>query len=837
MRKNKALWFLLTVLMALLFFDEVETGTGDTFRPPQEKVKYAAGEILVKFKGIKTLPSFAPSQEAAFIATLPTEAKVVLQQIQGRVKKAFPAIGVLHVQIPAEHSVGQAIEALYRSGAVEYAEPNYEVKVIAVPNDPKFGDQWGLSNTGQSGGTVDADIDAPEGWDVNKSSTRVIVAVIDTGVDYNHEDLSLNMWKNPGEIPGNGIDDDGNGYVDDVYGIDAYNHDTNPMDDHGHGTHCSGIIGARGHNSKGICGVGWTAKIMALKFLSSGGYGYTSDAITCMVYALAIKADYNYPRMIWSNSWGGGGYSQAFYDIVKLAQGQGVLFVAAAGNSGLDADIYPMYPAAYDLLNIISVGASERFDKYPYWSNYGSFAVDLFAPGVEIFSTLPGNNYASWSGTSMACPHVSGAAAVVWHHRYTSNWRVIKGLILNGTEDGKASPVFSKKCITEGRLNLNKSLSSAMVDDPAVFSVTPNIAEVGETITLNGVNFGTTGTLSFRGVNFGSSAIVSWTDTKIVAKVPAGLPRGFGRLLVTTTAGTSRGAAFSNVSKEAVVGKTILGHGWAASTKLGNYVWILGGATYWGQTGLVERYDLATKRSVIDTDWMLPTTVTNAGAAAIGTKIYVVGGHNWDTLEVYDTLQIFDTSTETWTYGAKVPRKILQPAVVAYGGKVYVFGGMDEYYVPLNTTYVYNPATNTWQTKAPLPTATAYAAVSLRGTTVIMVMGGFTTRYYGSEQKVVQEYNPSTNTWTTQPSMNATRGGAGGINYGSKVFCLHGSGDGTYGQADSEWFLTTWTNDIFGQQGLYTSAAGRYGDKIFSLGGFDRYLNNYSTNVWRFTSP
>lgn len=815
------------------------------YKAPDQQVRFAPGEVLVKFKAASPQPSIGPAQEAALLAAIPAEAHAALQQIKATVKRVHPLIGVLNVQVPKNASVGQAIETLYRSGTVQYAEPNYEVKAIAPPNDPKFIDQWALNNTGQAGGTTDADMDALEGWSIAKYGDQVITCVIDTGVDYNHEDLVGNMWINPGEVPGNGTDDDGNGYTDDVYGIDRYNYDSDPMDDHGHGTHCAGIIGAKGNNGVGICGVAWSAKIMALKFLGEGGSGYTSDAVTCMEYALAEKTANGYTRMVWSNSWGGGAYSETFYDTINAARLAGVLFVAAAGNDGLDADVAPMYPGGYDLPNIISVGSSDRFDHMASNSNFGSFAVDLFAPGVEIWSTLPAaiypEKYGSWSGTSMACPEVSGACAVVWTKRPTLNWKKIKALILNGTEDGKAAPAFATKCVTEGRLNLQRSLASTRVDDPAIFSVTPNKGFTGATITIVGINFGATqgtSTLKFQNVAFGETSIVSWTGEKIVAKVPAGLPRGMGRLVVTTSLGTSRGAGFGNVSTEAYVGKTIIPRAWGPHAQVGtNNVWLFGGSTIWGLTGLVEKYTLSTNRAVVDSAWMMPTPVCNAGAAAAGTKVYVVGGYNPDTDTFYDTLQIFDTTTGTWTAGANLPKKIMQPAVVSDGTEVYVFGGMDESFTVLTDTYKYTPATNSWTSRAPLNTATAYATAVSNGAGKFWVMGGFSTMYLGSEQNVVQEYDPVGNAWANKPSMNKARAGAGGTNNGTKLFCLHGTGEGTYGLTDGEWYDgSSWTNDIYGALMLYTPATGRYTNKIYSLTGYVDFTD-YSNSVWRFISP
>ncbi|MBM3887636.1 MAG: peptidase S8, partial [Verrucomicrobia bacterium] len=287
-----------------------------------------------------------------------------------------------------------------------------------MPNDTRFAQEWGLHNTGQTGGTADADIDAPEAWNIVTGSPSVVVAVIDTGVDYNHPDLTANMWTNPGETAGNGVDDDHNGYVDDVRGWDFYGEQNDPKDDHFHGTHVAGTIGAAGNNGRGVVGVNWQVKIMALKFLSAGGYGYTSDAVNAIHYA-TIKG-----ARIMSCSWGGGGYSQSLKNMIDAAASAGVLMAAAAGNSSSDNDQYPMYPASYSCSNIIAVAATDSRDQLAWFSNYGATSVHLAAPGVGVLSTLPTvktpamtdyglpTDYGSLSGTSMATPHVSGAAAL-----------------------------------------------------------------------------------------------------------------------------------------------------------------------------------------------------------------------------------------------------------------------------------------------------------------------------------------------------------------------------------------------------------------------------------------
>ncbi len=318
-----------------------------------------------------------------------------------------------------------------------------------LPNDPSFGSLWGLDNTGQDGGTADADIDAPEAWILQTGSSDVVVAVIDTGVDYNHQDLAPNIWTNPGEIPGNNLDDDGNGFVDDVHGYDFVNNDADPMDDQSHGSHCSGTIAGRGDNGKGVVGVAWMARIMAVKFLDSAGSGYLSAAINSVDYAVLNGA------RITSNSYGGGGYSDIFQEAVQAAADAGVLFVAAAGNSANDNDTSPTYPANYDSDNVISVAATTRNDELAYFSNYGASSVHLGAPGYHILSSTPGNAYKTYSGTSMACPHVAGAAAILLSKNTLLTPLQIRQTLMDSADDKAA---LDGRTASGGRLNLFNAL-------------------------------------------------------------------------------------------------------------------------------------------------------------------------------------------------------------------------------------------------------------------------------------------------------------------------------------------------------------------------------------------
>ncbi|MCH7688623.1 MAG: S8 family serine peptidase, partial [Planctomycetes bacterium] len=361
--------------------------------------------------------------------------------------------GLYQVYLTGSTSVDAAIEDYQSKSGVLMAERDYviQLSVASTPNDPSFSSLWGLNNEGQTGGLLDADIDALEAWDVTTGSSDVIVAVIDTGIDYTHPDLAGNMWINSGEIAGNGIDDDGNGYIDDIYGYDFYNNDGDPYDDHGHGTHVAGTIAAVGDNDVGVIGVAPNVKLMALKFLSGGGYGYISDAIRALDYAVSMGAQ------ISNNSWGGGGFSSAMYASLQNARNAGHIFVAAAGNSASNNDISPQYPANYDTDNVISVAATDHNDDLAWFSSYGANTVDLAAPGVNIYSTTPGNTYSTYSGTSMATPHVTGVVALVMSQHPDWTYDQIINQVL-ATTDSLGS--LQGKVVTGGRLNAASALGA-----------------------------------------------------------------------------------------------------------------------------------------------------------------------------------------------------------------------------------------------------------------------------------------------------------------------------------------------------------------------------------------
>lgn len=351
-------------------------------------------------------------------------------------------------------------------------EPDFVLAPTLVPNDPSLSQLWGLSNSGQSGGVADADIDAPEAWRVTTGSRSVVIAVIDSGVDVNHPDLAANIWRNPGEIPGNGVDDDGNGFVDDVSGWDFVARDNTPEDGNGHGTHVAGTIGAVGNNGRGIVGVNWEVSILPLKFLDDSGSGSTSAAIAAINYATALRtAGVNVVAS--NNSWGGGGYSSALNTAIARHNDAGIMFIAAAGNEAANNDSIPSYPANYDLPNVISVAALDRSDRLASFSNYGRTSVDLGAPGVSIYSTTPGNGYSTYSGTSMAAPHVAGVVGLLAAANPQATVAEMRAAILDTVVPVAA--LGSGRTVTGGRLNAAAALERiAPVNGPRVLSVTPS---------------------------------------------------------------------------------------------------------------------------------------------------------------------------------------------------------------------------------------------------------------------------------------------------------------------------------------------------------------------------
>lgn len=403
------------------------------------KKDYLENELLVQF---------APASQTS---------SELLWRLGAEKLQEFAATNWIRVRLPVGMSVEEGISLYGRLSGVARVQPNFIYRVQASVNDPRFAELYGLNK-----------INAPPAWDATTGSAGVVVAVIDLGVNYNHEDLTANMWRNPGETgtdaqghnkATNNTDDDNNGYVDDVYGIDTINHDSDPADDGGHGTHVAGIIGAVGNNNKGVVGVNWAVSIMAIKSHDSSGNGTSASVIEAFQYATMMRRRGVNVRVT-NNSWGGAPeaavYDQALKDAIDAAGNAGILNVCAAGNSNNNNDANSFYPASYDSPSIIAVAASDQNDNRAVFSSYGSTTVDLAAPGVGILSTY-GNSYTPLSGTSMATPHVSGAAALISAYNPYLTAIQLKNSLMNNVD---TLPQWSGLTVTGGRLNVLRALQS-----------------------------------------------------------------------------------------------------------------------------------------------------------------------------------------------------------------------------------------------------------------------------------------------------------------------------------------------------------------------------------------
>jgi len=484
-------------------------------QPPKIAIEHVEGELLVKFR-----PDVPGHEKAALHRRMGTERLSEL-----------PALRVERVRGARGQSTEALLRAYSRRPEVEYAEPNGIVHATLSPTDPLYPNLWGMVT-----------IDAPLAWDLQTGSPSIVIADIDSGVDYTHEDLAANMWTNPGEIAGNGIDDDGNGYVDDVRGWDFANDDNDPMDDHGHGTHTSGTIAAVANNGLGVAGVMWEAKIMPLKFLGASGSGTFEDGAEAILYAVQMGAP------ISSNSWGcspsPGCYSQVVEDAIAVADQAGMLFVVAAGNDGRDNETITSYPCDSTQANVVCVAATDQSDLLADFSNWGVTEVDLGAPGVGVQSTVPavGNaccsdpsGYLYLNGTSMATPHVSGTAGLLLSEYGSLPPEQLKDLLLTSVD-----PVASLVgiTVTEGRLNAGSALNT-----PFTVGLTPRSQSV---VYGSSVDY----TVSVRSLN-GFSAPVTLTfsspDPDITGSIspstvtPPPLGTAQATLSVDTTLALARG--------------------------------------------------------------------------------------------------------------------------------------------------------------------------------------------------------------------------------------------------------------------------------------------------------
>jgi subtilisin family serine protease len=440
-RKIKRRFVTFFTLLGIVFFAAVFAADAS----PPSGAKYVEDQLLVRFKD----NALAAKRASA-------HARVKSSHV-----KAFRHVPNLElIKLPPGLSVEQAIESYRAYPDVLYAEPNYYVTLLGVPNDPSFPSAWHLQNTGQTGGTPGADIKAVQAWDITTGSSDVVVAVIDTGVDYNHYDLAPNMWRNEPDCNHNGVDDDGNGYIDDCHGIDtsfSVFGVSDPMDVGDHGTAVAGLIGAVGNNALGVVGVNWNVKILPCKFYD-GDLGTIADAIACLDYVKTMK-ERGVNIIATNNSWTFRyTFPQSLVDAIDAQRQAGILFVTSAASTGEDDDTTNLFPASLYLPNLIVVNASDDQDQLTLVTNVGPHTVHLSAPGINILSTSEGNGYANYIGTSFSAAQVTGVAALLKAQDLSRDWLAIKNLILAGAD---VLPELAGATITGGRLNAYNSLTCA----------------------------------------------------------------------------------------------------------------------------------------------------------------------------------------------------------------------------------------------------------------------------------------------------------------------------------------------------------------------------------------
>lgn len=408
--------------------------------------KVVPGEVIVRFAG----------GDEVQVQTFVNNAIGMVNASDHR--DIIPGLNMYHIR-SKDMNTHALLKMMSNAPGIEFVEPNYIYERQLTPNDSQFGQLWGLNNTGQTvggqTGIAGADISAVSAWDVSTGSNSIVVGVIDTGVDYNHPDLAANIWSAPAAftvtVGGQTINCPAGSH-----GFNAVTNSCTPLDDNNHGTHCSGTIGARGNNSSGVVGVNWTTSIMGLKFLTASGSGNTADAIECIQFAIQAKQRFGAGAnvRILSNSWGGGGFSQALLDAINAANSNDMLFVAAAGNSNSNNDVTNNFPSNYNAPNVLAVAATDNRDNKSSFSSFGATTVDLGAPGTAIVSTVRNGGFATFSGTSMATPHVSGAAALVLS-RCALSTANLKANLMNNVDQINS---LAGRTVTGGRLNVDRAI-------------------------------------------------------------------------------------------------------------------------------------------------------------------------------------------------------------------------------------------------------------------------------------------------------------------------------------------------------------------------------------------
>ncbi len=711
-------------------------------------------------------------------------------------------------------STNELMDLLVSHPSVEYCQPNYLGHPDAIPDDARFSELWGLCNTGQvvnhEAGTAGADVDALAAWDITAGAGDIVVAVTDTGVDYTHPDLAANMWHNPGEIPSNGLDDDGNGYIDDYYGYRFVEPESgNPMPDNGdwrfHGTHVAGTIAAVGNNGIGVAGVSWNTKIMALNV---GQIMSLADVVQAFEYAAMMKTIYGVNIVAVNASFGVDDDEYAadnriLNDAVESLNEAGIVLCASAGNDSENTDVLTHYPSCLENTNVISVAATDQDDNLAAFSSYGPENVDLGAPGVNILSTVPGG-YDYSDGTSMAAPHVAGAVALLAaiHPAESALDRIIRLLTSVDT-----LPSLTGKTVSGGRLNLVNALTGS--GGPFILKARLKPGYPTQSILLEGAHFGTAqgeGGVIFRsagGQEFAGS-VSAWSEDRVVASV------------------SDQTGIYASVRRAD------------------------------GTTSIAKRVSAWTRKR------SSTYARQHAGAAVCGGKIYVFG----------DTAEMYDPETDAWSAIAQLPVPRTYLGVAELDGKIYCAGGRSNV-TNISRVDVYDPVTDTYETKNSLPVSSWFALVNVQGTLYglgysnyhlyrydppadtwqdlgrladwvtrecgVAVLGEKIYAFGGFITDIAQAYDTATGAWTTLAKMPLAMYNVSAVSDGKYIYVI--GGDQTYYTSNPQIqqicliydpAADTWTSS---SSGLFTPLAKKAGASavlvpgygIYSCNGYDRF--------------
>lgn len=812
-----------------------------------QQVASSAQVLLVKFSDAELVQSFAASAGArADEAALPASIRQALAAAGAKVQQVFPHSGLVAVQ--TDHPVGAAIEALLASGQVEYAVPSFPRQQLSTyPADPEFAAQWGLENIGQTvggnSGLPDQDINAPEGWDKRTSARNVVVAVLDDNFFTEHPDLKANVWVNPTEIAGNGLDDDNNGYVDDIHGVNTSLVTGGHYSSYSsHASAVAGIIGAVGNNGIGIAGVAWQVQLMNLAALDDIGIVINDlGVVRAIEYLIATKQRLQLPRVILNMSWGGPQYSPALADALKAAEAAGILLVAAAGNNAdVNVDTQPNYPGNLPLDALVNVGGYDSTaDRWSPNSAYGCNQVDLAAPGGDTYSL--GNQYeAYWTvaGTSMASAYISGAAALLWEEHPKASALEIKAALLHGAQPAAGLASYN---LTGGRFRLDRAFAAGIAK-PTVWQVSPFTAAPGKKVTLRGRGFGETpGSVKLRDLQSGAEVaaeVRSWKATEVEIQLPYDMPYSDRAAIVSTPQGTSNPGCLLVSENAYSIGEMAYGRHNAAYAQVGDDLWVFGGEAWAYQdygaqyTSNIERFNVKTRASIASSKVKLPKALFGARAVAIGRKIYLVGGvvgkgfGQWD---MQNSLLVFDTESQSFEEKAPLPVALAQAGVAVIDGQIHVFGGNIGQY-PANKasghSYIYDPVRDRWSKGADLLLPVIDPGVDVNPSTgQASVIGGFVVDADFAPPVAVpnmQVFDPAHNSWTMGPSMKHPRYGMGVLRFKDQIIAVSGYGSPgktqTWAHAetliDGHWQLTTRLGMELGDPAVAVGA-----EEGFVLGG------------------